>query len=86
MKKIAPGVSKATVKTVIRECEECQSIYPAPVHWSKGALNVKQTWHRVVMDINHCNGAHFLTVIDDLAMSSLTRCDKCNQPAEGVLL
>ena len=61
VKQIAPGVSKAAVKTVVRECEECQSIDPAPVHWSKGALNVKQTWHRVAMDITHCNGAHFLT-------------------------
>ena len=64
MKQIAPGVSKAAVKAVVRECEECQSIDPAPVHWSKGALNVKQTWHRVAMDITHCNGSHFLTVID----------------------
>ena len=30
VKQIAPGVSKAAVKTVIRECEECQSIDPAP--------------------------------------------------------
>ena len=64
VKEIAPGVSKATVKTIVRECEKCQSINPAPVHWSKGALNVKQTWHRVAMDITHCNGAHFLMVID----------------------
>ena len=52
------------MKPVIRECEECQSINPAPVHWSKGALNVKQTWRRVAMDITHCNRAHFLTMID----------------------
>ena len=43
VKQIAPGVSKAAVKTVVRECEERQSINPAPVHWSKRALNVKQT-------------------------------------------
>ena len=34
------------MKTVVRECEEYQSIDPAPVHWLKGGLNVKQTWHR----------------------------------------
>ena len=45
VKQIAPEVSKATVKAVVRECEECQSIDPASMHWSKGALNVKQTWH-----------------------------------------
>ena len=58
------GSLRAAVKTVIRECEECQSIDQALVHWSKGALNVKQTWHWVAMDITHCNSSHFLTVID----------------------
>ena len=62
VKQITPGVSKAAVKIVVRQCEECQSIDLAP--WSKGDLNVKPTWHRVVMDITHCNGAYFLTVID----------------------
>ena len=62
--RLPPGVSKAAVKTVVRECEECQSIDPAPVQWSKGALNVKQTWHWVAIDITHCNGAHFLMMID----------------------
>ena len=64
VKQIASGVSKVAVKTIVREWEEYQSIDPAPVHWSKGALNVKQTWHRVAMDITHCNGAHFLMVIN----------------------
>ncbi len=59
VKQIAPGVSKAAVRAVVRECEECQSIDPAPVHWSKGALSVKQTWHRVAMDITHCNSGPF---------------------------
>ena len=36
VKQMAPGVSKAAVKTIVRECEECQSIDPAPMHWSKG--------------------------------------------------
>ena len=56
--------STRALKTVVRECEECQSIDPVPVHWSEVALNVKQTWHRVAMDITYCNGPHFLTVIE----------------------
>ena len=74
---IASGVSKAAVKTVLRECEECQSIDLAPVHWSKRALKVKpffdgdRLWP--------CSVCH-------LATSSSTRCDKCNQPTEGALL
>ena len=49
VRQISPGVSKAAVKTIVRECEECQSIDPASVHWSKGALNFKQTWHWVAI-------------------------------------
>ena len=29
------------------------------MHWSKGALNVKQTWHWVAIGISHCNWAYF---------------------------
>ena len=64
VKQISPGFSKAAVKTIVRECEECQLINPAPMHWSKGPLNVKQTWHRITMDITNCNGVHFLMVIN----------------------
>ena len=32
VKQIAPEVSKAAVKTVVRECEECQSIDSVLVH------------------------------------------------------
>ena len=55
VKQIAPGVSKTTVKTHLRNCKECQSIDPAPIHWLKRALNVKQIWHQVAMDITHCD-------------------------------
>ena len=64
VRQIALEVSKAAMKTIIREYEKCQSIDPAPMHWSKGALNVKQTWHQVAMNITHCNRAHFSMVIN----------------------
>ena len=48
VRQIAPGVSQVAVKTVVREFEECQSIDPGPMHWSKGVLNVKQTWHQII--------------------------------------
>ena len=83
VRQIAPGISKATVKTVVRECEDCQPIDPAPMHWSKGALNVKQTWHRVIFfygdRLRPRSICHLMT-------PSLTRCDECNQLAEGALL
>ena len=32
---IDPTVSKELVKSVVRACEACQSIDPAPIHWGK---------------------------------------------------
>ena len=37
VRQIAPGVSEAAVKTVVRKCEECQLIDPAPAR-IKGAF------------------------------------------------
>ena len=64
VKQIDPTVSKASVRTVVKECEECQSIDPSPVHWPEGSLDVEETWRRVAMDITHYKGTHFLTLID----------------------
>ena len=55
-------MSKKLVKLVIRACEACQSIDPAPVHWKKEDLSMKKNWSRLAMDMTH--GGHFLTIID----------------------
>ena len=49
---------------VVKECQPCQSIDPTPVKWWKGKLGVSSTWIRLVMDITHYDGQHFLTLID----------------------
>ena len=50
---INPTVSKELVKSVVRACEACQSIDPAPVRWEKGDLSVKKNWNRLAMDMIH---------------------------------
>ena len=57
-------MSKGDVKAAIQTCQECQTIDPAPVHWQKGTLSVKEVWKRLGMDITHYGGEHYLTVID----------------------
>ena len=57
-------VSQELVKSVIRVCEACQLIDPAPVHWEKGDLSVKENWSRLAMDVTHYDGGHFLTLFD----------------------
>ena len=58
------GVGYRQVRDVVRECDVCKSIDPAPVRWEKGHLSVRRVWQRVGMDITHCRGQHYLTLID----------------------
>ena len=44
---VDPTVSKASVRTIVRNCKKCQSIDPPPMRWSKGKLGVSDTGSRV---------------------------------------
>ena len=48
-------------KSVVKVCETCRSIDPAPVRWKNGKLGVKDNWNRLAMDITHHNGENFLS-------------------------
>ena len=63
-RKVSPAVTRRDVRRVVKACQVCQSIDPAPVKWPKGELNVDEIWHRVGMDVTHVNGGHYLTLID----------------------
>ena len=63
-RKLSQAVTKKDVRRVVKACQVCQSIDPAPVKWPKGKLNVDEIWHRVGMDVTHVNGGHYLTLID----------------------
>ena len=64
IKLVSPEVSKAAVREVGRECEECQFINPAPVSWKASRLDVCENWSRVGMDVTYLEGRHYLTLID----------------------
>ena len=38
-----PSVSKSAVRAVVKECQPCQSIDPAPARWQKGRLGTDTT-------------------------------------------
>ena len=63
-RRVCPAVCRKDVQQVVRACQVCQSIDPAPVKWAKGELNVEEVWSRVGMDVTHVNGRHYLTLID----------------------
>ena len=64
VKLVSPEVSKAAMREVVRECEECHSIDPAPVSWKAGRLDVCENWWKVGIDVTHLEGRHYLTLID----------------------
>ena len=64
-RKLSPVVTRKDVRRVVKACQVCQSIDPAPVKWARGELNVDEIWHRVRMDVTHVNGCHYLTLIGD---------------------
>ena len=59
-----PHVTRRQVQEIVRTCEECSSIDPAPQRWAHGSLSVPDVWGRLGMDITHYNGKHYLTLID----------------------
>ena len=64
---VRKAISTATendVQNVIKNCEPCQSIDPAPVRWVKGKLDVKENWERLAMEITHYVTEKFLSLID----------------------
>uniref|UniRef100_A0A5S6QNM3 Integrase catalytic domain-containing protein n=1 Tax=Trichuris muris TaxID=70415 RepID=A0A5S6QNM3_TRIMR len=59
-----PTVSKRVVSRIVRQCDICQSIDPAPVKWRRGKLEVDKIWHRLSCDVTHYKGRACLTLID----------------------
>ena len=59
-----PTVTRAEVAKVVRSCERCQSINPAPVKHSPGNLSVDKTWSRIAVDVTHYQNVPFLSIID----------------------
>ncbi|KFD60909.1 LOW QUALITY PROTEIN: hypothetical protein M514_26898 [Trichuris suis] len=58
-----PTVTRRQVKSVVANCEACQSIDPSPIRWKPGSLSV-EVWQRLAMDVTHCGGQAYLTLID----------------------
>ena len=64
VRRVYPSATKTAVRAVVKACQTCQSIDPAPVHWDRGRLEVSEVWQRIAMDITHHEGQHYLTLID----------------------
>ena len=56
--------TKKAVRSVIQQCDVCQSIDPAPTRWRHGSLSVPLAWDRLAIDVTHYRGQSYLTVVD----------------------
>ncbi|XP_065657970.1 uncharacterized protein LOC136082493 [Hydra vulgaris] len=64
VRKAIPTATENDVRNVIKSCEPCQSIDPAPIRWEKGKMDVEGNWERLAMDITHYGTDKFLSLID----------------------
>ena len=63
VKLVSPEVSKAAVREVVRECEECQSIDPAPVNWKAGRTGrMRETGGGLEWNVTHLEGRQLLNL------------------------
>ena len=58
------AVTKSAVRAVVRSCQVCASVDPAPTRWKHGTLEVERTWERLAMDVTHFRGRLYLTLVD----------------------
>ena len=63
-REISRDVTRSQVQAVVRRCDICSSIDPAPIKWRHGTLAVSGTWDRLAVDITHHQGRDYLTIID----------------------
>ena len=63
-KRLLPHVSKNNVRDVVRNCDICKSIDPAPITWSRGNLSVQSNWSRIAIDVTHFRSCCYLSLVD----------------------
>ncbi|XP_065675760.1 uncharacterized protein LOC136091968 [Hydra vulgaris] len=57
-------VCRKDVESVVKSCERCLSVDPAPIRWEEGNLEVGKSWHRLAIDITHYKSEIYLSIID----------------------
>ena len=55
---VCPEVPRAPVQEVVRNCDKCQYIDLAAMHWKIGRPDGDKNWSRVGMDMTHFGGWH----------------------------
>ena len=62
---VSPTVKRREIRPVVTKCDVCRSINPAPVKWRHGALDVKESWFRLAIDVTHHQPNNFPTICNE---------------------
>ena len=63
-RKVDPALTRQSVQRVVKECERCQRIDPAPAVHEGGEIWVTGNWRRLAVDVTHYQGVAYLSVVD----------------------
>ena len=63
-RKVDPSATREDVKAVVKSCERCQRIDPAPITHKPGKLSVEGNWSRLAVNVTHYRGKCYLTMVD----------------------
>ena len=63
-RKVEPSVRRGQIEKVVRECQRCQSIDPAPRTHREGELSVDEHWKRVAIDVTHFRSVPYFSLVD----------------------
>ena len=63
-RKVDPVVTRQSVQRVVKGCERCQRIDPAPAVHEGGEIWVTGNWRRLAVDVTHYQGVAYLSVVD----------------------
>ena len=48
----------------VTQCQQCQSVDPAPATHTPGELGVQEAWSRLAIDVTHYAGRPYLSMVD----------------------
>lgn len=63
-RRVNPGITREEVRQVVRQCEKCQAIDPAPEVHEPGKISVDNNWKRLAVDVTHYRHQLYLSMVD----------------------
>ena len=63
-RKVDPAVARKKVRQMVRQCDRCQLIDPAPSVHESGGIRMDRCWKRLAVDVMHYHHGLYLSMMD----------------------